>query len=139
MLLSVLNEQIILSPFSPLVLIVFPHSPASLLRVADAVRTPLGRDCCILSHIHLISLSLMVQREGAKEPLIFGKHNVQGERNRGAHGMGGCHHCSGTSKDSSADVSKQDGCQVILVNYLSNKNRLVFMRHARVHALLCGF
>lgn len=43
------------------------------------------------------------------------------------------------SKDSSADVSKQDGCQVSLVNYLCNKNRLVFMRHAWVHALLCGF
>lgn len=54
-------------------------------------------------------------------------------------GWGGCHHCSGTSKDSSADVSKQDGCQVSLVNYLRNKNRLVFMRHARVRALLCGF
>lgn len=54
-------------------------------------------------------------------------------------GGGGCHHCSDTSKDSSADVSKQDGCQVSLVNYLSNKNRLVFMRHARVRALLCGF
>lgn len=23
-----------------------------------------------------------------KEPLIFGKHNVEGGRNRGAHGMG---------------------------------------------------
>lgn len=49
---------------------------------------------------------------------------MQGGRNRGAHGMGGCHHCSGTSKDSSADVSKQDGCQVSLVNYLSNKKEV---------------
>lgn len=68
-----------------------------------------------------------------KEPLIFGKHNVQGGRNRGAHGMGvgGCHHCSGTSKDSSADVSKQDGCQASFVNYLSNKTWLVFMWRAQ--------
>lgn len=58
----------------------------------------------------------------------------------GLMGWRGCHHCSGTSKDSSADVSKQDGCQVSLVNYLSNKNRLVlFMQHAQVHVLLCAF
>lgn len=43
----------------------------------------------LLSHIHLTSLSLTVQKEGAKEPLIFGRHNVQGERNRGAHGTRG--------------------------------------------------
>lgn len=61
------------------------------------------------------------------------------EETEGLMGWGGCHHCSGTSKDSSADVSKQDGCQVSLVNYLSNKNRLVFMQYAWVHALLCGF
>lgn len=61
------------------------------------------------------------------------------EETEGLMGWGGCHHCSGTSKDSSADVSKQDGCQVSLVNYLSNKNRLVFMRHARVLALLSFF
>lgn len=47
-------------------------------------------------------------------------------------GWGGCHHCSGTSKDSSADVSKQDGCQVSLVSYLSNKNRLWFMQQVCV-------
>jgi len=51
-------------------------------------------------------------------------------------GWGGCHHCSGTSKDSSADVSKQDGCQVSFVHYLSNNNRLASTRHALVRGRL---
>ena len=57
------------------------------------------------------------------------------EETEGLVGRGGCHRCPGTSKDSSADVSKQDGCQVGLVNYFSNKSRLVFMQHARFGAL----
>lgn len=59
-------------------------------------------------------------------------------KQRGSWDEGGCHHCSGTSKDSWADVSKQDGCQVSLVNYLSNKNRLMFTRH-QVRKSGCGF
>lgn len=50
-------------------------------------------------------------------------------KQRGSWDEGGCHHCSGTSKDSWADVSKQDGCQVSSVNYFSNKNRLMFTWH----------
>lgn len=50
-------------------------------------------------------------------------------KRRGSWDEGGCHHCWATSKDSWADVSKQDGCQVNLVNYCSNKNRLMFMQH----------
>lgn len=54
--------------------------------------------------------------------------------------VGGCHFCEGTSKDSSADVSKQDGCQVSSVNYLGNKNWLMFMRHTPVpKTALCFF
>ncbi len=71
------------------ILVLFTHPPPCLPHVPCVVWTSLGCDCCSLSHIHLISLSLMVQREGAKEPLILGRHNVQGERNRGAYGMGG--------------------------------------------------
>lgn len=114
--------------------LVFLPPLSSLRNVPGVVWSPLGRDHCSLSHIDLISLSLVVQREGAQEPLILWRHSVQGGRNRGANGMGGCHHCSGTSKDSSADVSKQDGCQV---NYLCNKNRLVFMLHTRVVHNFC--
>lgn len=97
---------------------------------------------CRLSRTRLTLLSLMAQRVGgAEKPFIFGRHNMQWKRNREAHGMcemrGGCHLCEGTSKDSSADVSKQDGCQVGSVDYLGNKkwltlrffNTVVFFLH----------
>lgn len=107
-------------------------------------KTPLGHQFYRLSRICLTLLSLTAQRVGgAEKPFILGRHNMQWKRNREAHGMcvwGGCHLCEGTSKDSSADVSKQDGCQVSSVNYLGNKNWLMFMRHAPVpKTALCFF
>lgn len=108
-----------------------------------ALRTPLGRQFCRLSRICLTLLSLTAQRvRGAKKPFILGRHNMQWKRNREAHGMcvGGCHLCERTSKDSSADVFKQDGCQVSSVNYLGNKNWLMFMRHVLApKTALCFF
>lgn len=48
------------------------------------------------------------------------------EKNNEAHGMsggGGCHPYSSTSKESSAEVSKQDGCQVSEDNRLQKKKK----------------
>lgn len=128
--------------FSPVVLVV---STLHLYVTTSPMgsKTPLGHQFCRLSRICLTLLSLMAQRVGgAEKPFILGRHNMQWKRNREAHGMceGGCHLCEGTSKDSSADVSKQDGCQVSSLNYLGNKNWLMFMRHAPVpKTALCFF
>lgn len=97
------------------------------------VRTPLVT--------HSLNFIIVNGAEGGSEGAfdIWEAQYTRRKKQRGSWDEGGCHHCSGTSKDSSADVSKQDGCQVSLVNYLSNKNRLMFMRHAQVCELLCAF
>lgn len=73
--------------FQSEVLAILVNSPPSFSRVPGVVWTPFGHDCCSLSHIHFtIWLLLTVTTQAVKEPLIFGRHNVQGE---GALGMRG--------------------------------------------------
>lgn len=78
---------------------------------------------------HSLHNLVIVNGDSAGSEGAFDIWETQCARRRGSWDEGDCHHCSVTSKDSWADVSKQDGCQVSLVNYLSNKNRLMFTWH----------